>query len=411
MTPLRVIHYNHTSVVAGAEKVLLQCLPLLSQYGIHSIVVSPSGPFQEAIADTAIEGVVCYPLEARFTSNPLLLFRYLRSFVAATRNLRRKFLELQPSILHANSVRAGIVATLATAGTGIPILWHVHDTLPRHPLSLAIRALAAGSPRTSLLAVSHATARTFAGSLWRKELSAKTDVLHNATERRPVRSSLTDRTALRLELGLDDRFTVACIGQICSRKNQVGLVELFAEVVRQLPDARLLLVGSALFFYNEPYEERLRTRVAELGLMEHVLLLGNRSDVPLLLETVDLLALPSRNEPFPMILLEAMAARTPIVAFAVDGVPELLSDGRTAWLVPFADPVQMTRKILWAARNPVQRARLAAAAEESLTYFDTPQTYADHLAALLLRRATSYSPLLSRSASLPQEPSMAVREP
>jgi glycosyltransferase involved in cell wall biosynthesis len=165
------------------------------------------------------------------------------------------------------------------------------------------------------------------------------------------------------------------------------MVGAFAEVLKCSPEALLLIVGSALFPCNVPYEVSVRQKIEELGISANVLMLGNRDDVPLLLETMDLLVLPSRNEPFPMILLEAMSAATPTVAFAVDGVPELLADRRTAWLVRSGDAVQLARTILWAKKHPEQRRRLASAARVALRKQDTPEIYGKRLASILLKHA------------------------
>ena len=386
MTHTRVVHYNHTGAVAGAERVLLDALANLRSETLESILLSPPGPLQQEAERLGITCRQCQPLQARFTSNPAALLRYLRSFVASVQDLRSQLGALSPKVVHANSVRAGLVATIATLGAGVPIVWHVHDTLPRHPLSVLIRAIAASSRRTSHIVVSASTARTFCGHVWRKQLSKKTDVLHNAVHRTERVSTDVERAALRTQLGAEGRLLIGCVGQICERKNQVGMVEIFREILQYEPTALLVIVGAALFEQNLTYERQLKERIEQLGLSSNVLLLGMRSDVPLLLETLDLLVLPSKSEPFAMILLEAMAAGLSTVAFSVDGVPELLCDRRSAWLVPAGDYLQMTRTIVWAARHPEQRHRIGEAARAELAKWRTPREYALRLAELLRSR-------------------------
>ncbi len=386
MTHTRVVHYNHTGAVAGAERVLLDALANLRSEALESIVLSPPGPLQQEAQRLGLACRQGQPLQARFTSNPAALMRYLRSFIASVQDLRSQIGALSPEVVHANSVRAGLVATVATLGAGVPIVWHVHDTLPRHPLSVVIRAIAATSRRTSQIVVSESTARTFCGHLWRKRLSKKTDVLHNAVHRMQRVSTDIERATLRKKLGAEGRLLIGCVGQICERKNQLGMIEIFHEVLRYEPTALLVIVGAALFEENLAYESQLKERIEQLGLSSNVLLLGMRSDVPLLLETLDLLVLPSKSEPFAMILLEAMAAGLSTVAFSVDGVPELLCDRRSAWLVPAGDYLQMTRTIVWAARHPEQRHRIGEAARAELTKWLPPREYALRLAELLRRR-------------------------
>ena len=79
--------------------------------------------------------------------------------------IRKQILILAPDLIHANSVRAGIVASIASLGTGKQVIWHVHDTLPRHPVSSAIRVFVLAARRTRVIAVSNAAAERMRGLL------------------------------------------------------------------------------------------------------------------------------------------------------------------------------------------------------------------------------------------------------
>lgn len=395
---IRVVHYNHTAAISGAERVLLHALPHLREHGIESSVLSPAGALQSEVDRIGVMGYTCYPLQARFTWNPLRLVQHLRSIFFSMRSLRSRLRELRPDLIHANSVRAGIVATTAAAGLRTPVLWHVHDTLPRHPLSVLIRCLAARSGRTSAVAVSGATRRTFAGTFFRKWLSGKTDVLHNSINPLPYIIAADQRAAYRRQLNLSDKFVVGCVGQICTRKNQLALIDIFAEALQKQPNMMLVIVGSVLFPHYRSYEKKIIARIRELGIESSVLLLGSRKDVPSLLAAMDLLAVPSLQEPFPIIVLEAMAASLPVVGYAVDGMPELIADGRTGWLVPPGDAKQMARTILWAEGHPAQRRRLAAAAALARRN-DSEAEYAHRLADILRKRSHSSVAVLPRSGA------------
>src|SRR5256885_11230270 len=76
------------------------------------------------------------------------LFPYTTLF-RSIRQLRQKVSDTQPDLIHANSVRAGLVATVATLGLKQTVVWHIHDLLPRHPLNTFIRAVAMVSDRKS----------------------------------------------------------------------------------------------------------------------------------------------------------------------------------------------------------------------------------------------------------------------
>jgi len=104
-----------------------------------------------------------------------------------------------------------------------------------------------------------------------------------------------------------------------------------------------------------------------LGLNERVRFLGLRDDVPNLLRHVDILALPSRWEGLPLIVLEAMASRCAIVATAVDGTAEVLRHGHSALLVKPDQPAALAGAISQLMDSPNLRQKLAASALEGVS--------------------------------------------
>jgi len=117
-------------------------------------------------------GIPCHeaaPILARFTWNPIHLLRYIASITRALVGLRYLFQSLNPDIIQANTVRAGIVATLATTGTRTPVIWHNHDILPVHPITFFVRWLAHSTRRNYLVACSQAAATSLKGRGWNRK--------------------------------------------------------------------------------------------------------------------------------------------------------------------------------------------------------------------------------------------------
>lgn len=128
-------------------------------------------------------------------------------------------------------------------------------------------------------------------------------------------------------------FLVLCLGRIDAQKNQLQLVNSFARLKKSRPNARLVLAGPV----TQPvYAARIRHRIEELGLTREALLLpGFRNDDPALVDAYhacDVFALPSRHEPFGIVVLEAWSAGKPVVASRVGGLRRLVDDGRTGLL-------------------------------------------------------------------------------
>ena len=161
---MKILFYNHTGKISGAERVLLTILRQLDRRRFEPLLVCPSaGELREMIRPLNIRMIVSDPLAARFTFRPKELLEYFISFVPSIRATRSIVRSEKPELIHANSVRAGLVMSAATLGLRVSVIWHVHDLLPRHPLSTAIRIFVFALPRTHIIAVSNAVAVSFRG--------------------------------------------------------------------------------------------------------------------------------------------------------------------------------------------------------------------------------------------------------
>ena len=124
-----------------------------------------TAPCSNMVSELGVPVNTVLGLQARFTLRVDQLARHCKSFLQVIRQLRGKVTTINPDLIHANSIRAGLVATAATIGLGTPVVWHLHDILPRHPLSSFIRLFAFLSTRTRMIAVSESVSRNFSGRL------------------------------------------------------------------------------------------------------------------------------------------------------------------------------------------------------------------------------------------------------
>jgi glycosyltransferase involved in cell wall biosynthesis len=108
-------------------------------------------------------------------------------------------------------------------------------------------------------------------------------------------------------------------------------------LLRIHPDVKFWIVGKEPGHSKEQYTERLYRYVKENHLEQQVEFWGFRNDIPEILSHLDILVLPSLQEPFGKIVIEAMAMKKPVVASKIGGVPEIVEDGKTGLLVPPAD--------------------------------------------------------------------------
>ena len=149
---------------------------------------------------------------------------------------------------------------------------------------------------------------------------------------------------------------VGNIGALVPQKGQHHLIDAAAIVVRAVPDVRFVICGDGEL--RQPLEEHIKRRHLE----RHVFLAGFRADAMELLKGFDLFALSSLHEGMCTSLVDAMAASKAAVATQVGGVPEVLVDGETGFLVPPRDHEAMADRIIALLRDDALRARMGEAA-------------------------------------------------
>jgi glycosyltransferase involved in cell wall biosynthesis len=356
---MKILFYNHTGQASGAERLLLMILGRRDRDNFEPIVVCPeSGALRTMVADLGIPVETVLGLAARFTWRLDHLARYCKSFLQVMGHLRSRVSSIKPDLIHANSIRAGIVATAATFGLATPVVWHLHDLMPRHPLSTLIRILASLSGRTRMIAVSDAVARNFRGR-FSYFMGTRVEVILNAIDLEKFQLNETAQLAIRDEFGLStDNFVLGIIGQLTPRKGQLELINAFAQA--EVARATLLIVGAPLFNRDSDYALRLTQQAKALGIADRVQMLGSRSDISAIMRALDLLVVNSSAEPFGLVILEAMACGIPVLAVAVDGIPEIIQHGTNGWLVPRRDHRILAESITYLSRNAELRSRLAA---------------------------------------------------
>lgn len=146
---------------------------------------------------------------------------------------------------------------------------------------------------------------------------------------------------LKEKLGLKpDQPVIGIVARLDPIKNHALLLQAMVQVIKEQPDAVLLIVGDG------PLRNQLHAMAAALGIQGKVQFLGTRTDIPALLKIIDVFVLCSLKEGLSLTLVEACAASKPIVATAVGGNPEVVEDGVNGWLVPSNDAQALAQAIL-----------------------------------------------------------------
>lgn len=145
----------------------------------------------------------------------------------------------------------------------------------------------------------------------------------------------------RSDIGVSDsQIILGTVARFDHPKGHKHLIDAAPAIVQQYPDVRFVFVGDG------PLRQEVEQQIHHLGFDRHFILLGFRRDVKQLLGLFDLFILPSLSEGLPNAVLEAMACSNPVVATAVNGVVEVVEDGKTGYLVPPANPERMANAVI-----------------------------------------------------------------
>jgi glycosyltransferase involved in cell wall biosynthesis len=163
---------------------------------------------------------------------------------------------------------------------------------------------------------------------------------------------------LRQELGAGDfEFLVGMIGRFDPQKGQLELVQAAREIVDRHPHCRFVFVGA-----DTHRESSIRRKVdgliAELNLKQYVTTTEHRSDIPRVLNALDAFAMPSYEENFGNVMLEAIASGLPCIGTSSGGTPEIIVDGVSGLLVPPKDPRALARAVFKFIEDPDTRKQL-----------------------------------------------------
>lgn len=192
---------------------------------------------------------------------------------------------------------------------------------------------------------------------WMKQFQGVKDclVIPNGIPVSDYQHPSVSRQAWRKEHGFSDADVLfVCVARLEKQKNHAMLMKAFAHSFQAGGPGHLVLAGDGTC------RQELELQVRELRLEHQIHFLGRRSDIPELLGASDVFVLPSQNEGNPLSLMEAMAAGLPVVATAVGGVPELLEDHKSGFLVVPGDWEAMGGAMLRLLENIEMRRTMAA---------------------------------------------------
>ncbi len=155
-----------------------------------------------------------------------------------------------------------------------------------------------------------------------------------------------------------DTLIIATIAELHERKGLKYLIKAMPELVKKFPNVKLIIIGEG------PQRKELEQLVKKLDMQANIELLGRQNDIPFLLKSSNIFALPSRREAFGLVNAEAMICGLPVVATKVGGIPEIVADEKTGILVKPEDEKELEQALETLIKSSDKRERMGTAGHE-----------------------------------------------
>lgn len=358
---MRIAYITHYAELYGANRSMLDLLLELRRRGeVEPFVLLPrAGALTEKLA---AEGVLfaVIPWQPWMSERHYMgrlhhrIGQYLR-YERAARQRAAHNKHLLPDVLkqlrtweveavHLNSSAVGIAGLLINKAH-VPIFWHIRE-LPEHQYLLHIdvgRRQYGSTLRKAdrLIAISEAVRKDIHRYADRNTM---VDLIYNGVLARHDYQALAERSDDRWQQASPFTFLIA--GLIHPSKGQEEAIRAFALVHRELPNTQLLIAGDGK-------ADHLHALIAELGLKDHVHMLGFVKNMTPLFERSHVLLMCSRNEAMGRVTVEAMGSGLPVIGHLSGGTVELIKDGVTGLFYP-GGAKELAERMITLARDPAK---------------------------------------------------------
>ena len=330
-----------TRCIAGAGGVAVRgAVSIDPQRYSGTLVTGSGGPLLDEARAHGVDVVVIPELVSPISP---------RQDVVALARIIRVLRERDIDVVHTHSAKAGVLGRLAARRVGATRVVHTmhgfpfHQFQPRHTRATYIEIERRMARMTDVIL---AIGTGVAVDMIRLGIARPEQIrtIGPAVDPPTVTTSPATRARARLRLGIpDDALVVGTVGRMDYQKAPEDLIEAVSRLT-----SRAMLVWAG----DGPLIDAARQLVTALGLQDRVFLLGNRDDVPEILPAFDVFAMASRYEGLPCVIVEAQQSGIPVVATAVNAVPDVVIPGETGLLVPAGRADLLTGALDHALANP-----------------------------------------------------------
>lgn len=349
----KIAFIEETAEMGGTEFNLLYFFQNIDISKIEPIVICPrEGKMTAQMREIGVQVKIIkmpkfistgFRVGDKIILNPFAYIINILIFLPVIFRLKLFFKTENTNLVHTNCLIAHIYGGLAGRMAGIPVVWHTQDIISPDLAFGMVRKmfiLLAKKIPSKIVVISHAVGEMFSGFGQEKLI-----LIYNAVDLSKYNNQRNQ--SIRRELGISDpAILVGMVGRLTVWKGHKDFIRAAEKVAGQKGNVKFIIVGDTVF-EKQSYLDHLKKLVQDLDLAEQVIFTGFRSDIAEVMQSLDIFVLASNlPEPFGRVIIEAMAAGKPVVATNLGGVPEIVIDKVTGFLVPPSNPEKMAIKIL-----------------------------------------------------------------
>jgi glycosyltransferase involved in cell wall biosynthesis len=363
---LRVLHPITRLTLGGSSENTIASCVALDRAGYDCLLATS---FRESdassLADARRRG--CRVVDIPALGREVAPLADLTALAELVRLIRRE----RPAIVHTHTSKAGFIGRLAAVIARAPAVIHQphghifygYYSPRRTAVFTALERQAARWTDRIITLTDRGAQEHLARGIGRAEQYV---AVPSGVPTAELRAAAPPRGEARARLGLDpDAFIVVGLGRLVPIKGFDLLARALPALVAQIPSARVLLVGDGA------ERRHLGAIAASMGVAERLRMTGETTDVASYLAAADVVAVPSRNEGMGRVIVEAMALGLPVVATAVGGIPDVVTDGECGRLVEPEDVDALAAALIELGRDPALRRKLGEAAVRRAEAFST----------------------------------------
>jgi glycosyltransferase involved in cell wall biosynthesis len=355
----KVLHIITRMVKGGAQENTLANVAGIRGPGWESALVT--GP---AIGPEGSLEPECLAAGVRLIRSPYLVRELSAgSDFKALGHLKEVIRGERPDLVHTHTSKAGILGRIAARACKVPAVvhtphghvFHSYESGLKTRLFIAVERWCAPKADALIALTPNERDEHLELGIGRKD---QWSVIHSGVDFAPFEAARGEGVAVRGELGIpDDAQVIGTVGRLVPIKGQSYLIEAFAHLASDFPRAHLMMVGDG------ELQGVLTAQVRTLGLTEsgRVHFLGLRRDVPRLMTAMDVFVLPSLNEGMGRVLVEAMYMELPCVGSRVSGIPDVIEEEETGFLVPPRDTLALEGALRRLLSEPETARRMGVA--------------------------------------------------